>query len=105
MGRARVTSLRLRASGLIGAVILVAGACTVAAPTSRPWTDFLADVEAGSVVRVEVRGSELVVFRGARIAYAVAAPNVLTNLPGEIRHAADRGDVPMPEVLVYASPP
>lgn len=104
MGSARV-SARLPWAAALAAVVLLAAACALETPReTQPWTDLLAEVQTGRVARVEVRGLELTVFRHDRTAFLVTVPNVLTDVPADVRQAARDVGVAPPEIVVYLAP-
>ena len=64
-------------------------------PTARGYSQFLADVGAGQVTKVEQEGDTLTVaISGDR--YTVVVPSILTDVYGDMQAAADRGGHPLP---------
>lgn len=64
-------------------------------PASVPYSQFLSDVEAGRVTQVAQTGTALEVS-GPHGVYQVTVPNVLTDVYGEMEHAAAGGDAAVP---------
>jgi ATP-dependent Zn protease len=75
-----------------------------APPTAVGYSQFLADVEAGRVTKVEQEGDTLTVSAGDR--YTVVVPSILTNVYGDMQAAADNGGLSLaPEAYVAVSAP
>lgn len=73
-------------------------------PSPRGYSQFLADVEAGRVTKVEQEGDTLSVTAGDR--YTVVIPSTLTDVYREMQAAADRGGVSLsPELYVAVAAP
>ena len=65
------------------------------------YTEFLADVEAGQVTRVEQHGDVLTVSEGAS-RYSVVVPSILTDVYADMQAAAGRGGVTLAPAIYVA---
>ena len=87
------------------AALLFAWINSSSPPSPRGYSQFLADVEAGQVTKVEQDGDTLTVAT-ADDRYTVVVPSVLTDVYGEMQAAADQGGHPLPSgVYVAIKPP
>ena len=73
---------------------------------STPYSQFLNEVAAGQVDKVVQQGTTLTVTKdGSPTGYAVNVPTVLTDVYGDVRAAAIRGNQDPNKVVVDALPP
>ena len=88
---------------VLGAAALLYGWISAASPSSVPYSQFLGDVQAGEVSQVVQTGTTLEVS-GPHGAYQVTVPTILTDVYGEMEHAAAAGSVAAPLFTAQAAP-
>jgi hypothetical protein len=96
---------------MIGVVALVLGVAALtsnwinssAGPTTAPYSQFLGDIEAGRVTEVVQTGTTLEVS-GPHGVYQVTVPTILTDVYGDMEHAAVAGEAAVPLFSAQPAP-